>query len=119
MCKGVLAVLLFCTFVLGKEKFKAVYGESCPQNDYQPNWSSLDTRPNPQWFSLKILKLITDRRYMDAKFGIFIHWGVKIHKNVLFSSITGLLCPLLGNSRSMLSRSARKSLRRMVLEPTR
>ena len=30
---------------------------------YEPNWESLDQRPNPQWFE-------------DAKFGIFIHWGV-------------------------------------------
>lgn len=30
---------------------------------YQPNWASLDTRAVPQW-------------YRDAKFGIFIHWGV-------------------------------------------
>ncbi len=30
---------------------------------YQPNWESVDKRPNPPWFS-------------DAKFGIFIHWGV-------------------------------------------
>lgn len=30
---------------------------------YQPNWESLDKRPVPQWFN-------------DAKFGIFIHWGV-------------------------------------------
>lgn len=30
---------------------------------YQPNWQSLDTRPTPTWFR-------------DAKFGIFIHWGV-------------------------------------------
>jgi alpha-L-fucosidase len=30
---------------------------------YQPNWESLDSRPAPQW-------------YLDAKFGIFIHWGV-------------------------------------------
>lgn len=30
---------------------------------YQPNWQSLDQRPCPQW-------------YLDAKFGIFIHWGV-------------------------------------------
>jgi len=30
---------------------------------YQPNWQSLDSRPVPQWFK-------------DAKFGIFIHWGV-------------------------------------------
>lgn len=30
---------------------------------YEPNWASLDQRPTPQWFE-------------DAKFGIFIHWGV-------------------------------------------
>ena len=29
---------------------------------YQPNWDSLDKRPNPAWFT-------------EAKFGIFIHWG--------------------------------------------
>ncbi|MBS1948586.1 MAG: alpha-L-fucosidase [Bacteroidetes bacterium] len=31
--------------------------------NYKPTWPSLDTRPLPQWFK-------------DAKFGIFIHWGV-------------------------------------------
>jgi alpha-L-fucosidase len=30
---------------------------------WQPNWGSLDRRPVPGW-------------YTDAKFGIFIHWGV-------------------------------------------
>jgi alpha-L-fucosidase len=30
---------------------------------YEPTWESLDSRPNPQWFP-------------DAKFGIFIHWGL-------------------------------------------
>lgn len=30
---------------------------------YQPNWDSLDKRPLPTW-------------YDEAKFGIFIHWGV-------------------------------------------
>lgn len=30
---------------------------------YQADWSSLDSRPVPQW-------------YKDSKFGIFIHWGV-------------------------------------------
>ena len=30
---------------------------------YKPTWESLDRRPCPQWF-------------LDAKFGIFIHWGV-------------------------------------------
>ena len=31
--------------------------------EYKPTWKSLDKRPFPQWF-------------LDAKFGIFIHWGV-------------------------------------------
>ncbi len=30
---------------------------------YQPTWESLDSRPLPAWFA-------------EAKFGIFIHWGV-------------------------------------------
>ena len=30
---------------------------------YQANWESIDRRPTPAWFT-------------DAKFGIFIHWGV-------------------------------------------
>ncbi|MGB7760314.1 MAG: alpha-L-fucosidase [Bryobacteraceae bacterium] len=30
---------------------------------YQANWESIDSRPTPAW-------------YLDAKFGIFIHWGV-------------------------------------------
>lgn len=30
---------------------------------YAPTWASLDTRPTPEWF-------------LDAKFGVFIHWGV-------------------------------------------
>ena len=34
----------------------------CAQT-YQPTWESLDKRPTPGWFT-------------DAKFGIFIHWGV-------------------------------------------
>jgi len=31
--------------------------------EYEPTWESLDQRPMPAWFP-------------DAKFGIFIHWGV-------------------------------------------
>src|SRR4030088_1945820 len=30
---------------------------------FEPNWGSLDARPSPAW-------------YTDAKFGIFIHWGL-------------------------------------------
>ena len=33
------------------------------QKTYQPNWESIDSRPVPEWFE-------------DAKFGIFIHWGL-------------------------------------------
>ncbi|XOV71746.1 MAG: alpha-L-fucosidase [Verrucomicrobiota bacterium] len=33
------------------------------ESTYQPNWESLNARPSPSWFG-------------DAKFGIFIHWGV-------------------------------------------
>ncbi|CAG5117780.1 unnamed protein product [Candidula unifasciata] len=36
---------------------------SCHTVRYQPTWESLDTRPLPDW-------------YDEAKFGIFIHWGV-------------------------------------------
>ena len=31
--------------------------------DYSPDWASLDSRPLPSW-------------YDEAKFGIFLHWGV-------------------------------------------
>ena len=38
--------------------------QATPQeNNFEPNWESLATRETPQWFR-------------DAKFGIFIHWGV-------------------------------------------
>ena len=33
------------------------------QKKYEPTWQSIDSRPIPEW-------------YQDAKFGIFIHWGV-------------------------------------------
>ena len=32
-------------------------------NGYAANWSSLDSRPLPQW-------------YDEAKIGIFVHWGL-------------------------------------------
>ncbi|KAJ9592721.1 hypothetical protein L9F63_015601 [Diploptera punctata] len=35
----------------------------CDTTKYEPNWESLNKRPLPQW-------------YDEAKFGIFIHWGV-------------------------------------------
>lgn len=33
------------------------------EKQYDPKWSSLDQRPTPEW-------------YLDAKFGVFMHWGV-------------------------------------------
>jgi alpha-L-fucosidase len=33
------------------------------QQKYRANWESIDSRPIPQWFT-------------DAKFGIFVHWGL-------------------------------------------
>jgi alpha-L-fucosidase len=33
------------------------------QKIYEPNWESIDSRPLPAWFE-------------DAKFGIFVHWGL-------------------------------------------
>lgn len=33
------------------------------QKKYEANWASIDSRPIPQWFT-------------DARFGIFIHWGL-------------------------------------------
>ena len=30
---------------------------------YDPTWESIDSRPTPSWFT-------------DAKFGVFIHWGI-------------------------------------------
>ena len=36
---------------------------SAAAEKYEPNWKSLDARPIPGWFD-------------EAKFGIFIHWGV-------------------------------------------
>jgi len=51
MRRSILTLLLalFCTLVFSQ--------------NYQPNWASLDSRPTPDW-------------WLDAKFGIFIHWGV-------------------------------------------
>jgi alpha-L-fucosidase len=36
---------------------------SFAQKKYEANWNSIDSRPVPKWFE-------------DAKFGIFIHWGL-------------------------------------------
>ncbi len=50
MKKTIASLLIICALKLSAQT-------------YQPTWESLDKRPTPQWFT-------------DAKFGIFIHWGV-------------------------------------------
>ncbi|XP_078042940.1 alpha-L-fucosidase isoform X2 [Augochlora pura] len=70
-------ILLFCTLCIlcGSSEDEYVVIFSSIENDkvfqhqngkpdkYIPTWDSLDSRPLPKW-------------YDDAKFGIFIHWGV-------------------------------------------
>ena len=51
MIKKVITSLLCIAFI------------SATAKNFEPNWSSLDSRETPQWFK-------------DAKFGIFIHWGL-------------------------------------------
>ena len=41
----------------------AAVAAASSQTTYEADWESLDRRPTPEWF-------------LDAKFGIFIHWGV-------------------------------------------
>ena len=43
--------------------FAAAICAGAAAGPYEANWASLDRRPVPQW-------------WVDAKFGIFIHWGV-------------------------------------------
>jgi hypothetical protein len=55
---------LSCVWLLGF--VVARIGSTCSiaaDSRYEPNWASLDARPMPEW-------------YLDAKFGVFIHWGV-------------------------------------------
>ncbi|CAH1794582.1 unnamed protein product, partial [Owenia fusiformis] len=49
---------MFCAFV-----FVFITITACSAAKYDPTWASLDARPLPTW-------------YDEAKFGIFIHWGV-------------------------------------------
>jgi alpha-L-fucosidase len=53
----VIAILIVTAIfvIAGCAKFK--------RNSYEPSWKSLESHPVPQWFR-------------DAKFGVFIHWGV-------------------------------------------
>jgi alpha-L-fucosidase len=56
--KAQLPIAVLALFVLGAP---IVGAQAAPE--YEPRWNSLDARPTPEWF-------------LDAKFGIFIHWGV-------------------------------------------
>lgn len=49
-------LIIFLSFFIGLNC-------SYSQMHYDPTWQSIDSRPVPQWFT-------------DAKFGIFIHWGL-------------------------------------------
>jgi len=51
MLKPLISIVLFC------------YAALINGQNYKPSWESLDKRPVPAWFE-------------DAKFGIFIHWGI-------------------------------------------
>lgn len=53
-----LGLLMFLPLLLLATRYRAVTALS-----YDPTWESLDRRPLPAWFD-------------QAKFGIFIHWGV-------------------------------------------
>jgi len=50
--------LIFSSFFAGMFVFNI-----SAQQKYEADWASIDSRPIPQWFT-------------DAKFGIFIHWGL-------------------------------------------
>jgi len=51
-------VQAICIVILG-----SCLGTISMGQDFEPTWDSLDARPTPDW-------------YRDAKFGIFIHWGL-------------------------------------------
>ena len=55
--------LFFCRFMLICLLLAIFPYSVVAQTRYLPNWESIDSRPNPQWFT-------------DAKFGIFVCWGL-------------------------------------------
>lgn len=56
--KSLCRLLVTVTFI-----FQTSSHVFCADKIYTPDWASLDSRPTPEW-------------YRDAKFGVFIHWGV-------------------------------------------
>jgi alpha-L-fucosidase len=63
MKKHCLTVLLTLALSLAVGAFATTAGAAEKAKRYEANWTSLDARPTPDWF-------------LDAKFGVFIHWGV-------------------------------------------
>ena len=55
---GLIVATIWCS--LGIQQ---VFGEASHASEYESTWESLDSRATPDWFQ-------------DAKFGIFIHWGL-------------------------------------------
>lgn len=53
----------YISIITDKENYKIFRPIKAEINKYFPTWNSLDSRPLPNW-------------YNDAKFGIFIHWGI-------------------------------------------
>ncbi|XP_395852.4 alpha-L-fucosidase isoform X2 [Apis mellifera] len=53
----------YISIITDKENYKIFRPIKAEVNKYFPTWNSLDSRPLPNW-------------YNDAKFGIFIHWGI-------------------------------------------
>jgi alpha-L-fucosidase len=54
---------LFVALLLALLVDPRAHAQAVDRKRYDPTWESLDSRPAPAW-------------YLDAKFGIFIHWGV-------------------------------------------
>lgn len=63
----IIALVYSCKYVHSNDlvPWKEDSADSCSSSHctYRPTWDSLDSRPLPSW-------------YDNAKFGIFIHWGV-------------------------------------------
>jgi alpha-L-fucosidase len=51
--------IIVCCILIGILHSERLYS----QQKYEADWASIDSRPIPQWFN-------------EAKFGIFIHWGL-------------------------------------------
>ena len=61
MLRLLFVALLLATLVDSVDS--RAHAQTADRKRYEPTWESLDSRPAPAW-------------YLDAKFGIFIHWGV-------------------------------------------